>query len=221
MILVGDDPASAVYVANKERSAGEVGMASRTLRMPADSTRGTSPDRLGVNGQVVHRIPFKPTASGRVALPELRVQYFDPDTGKLMVVTHQAESRLALGFAWRSVIAVAMAGLLLLAGRALYRRAWRLARRRRIRQLALAQIACAPDVHAMRAALRLFADAEDWPHNLSLSGWARRWRDRYRSGEEFDRSMACLTRACYGRGAPDLDTLRTALLTCLSGTRGR
>ena len=35
-VLVGDDPASAVYVRNKGKAAGEAGIASRTLRFPAD-----------------------------------------------------------------------------------------------------------------------------------------------------------------------------------------
>tara|TARA_B100001750_G_scaffold239969_1_gene248889 strand:- start:36 stop:941 length:906 start_codon:yes stop_codon:yes gene_type:complete len=38
VILVGDDPASAVYVRNKERSAIEVGMRSKTFRLSSDST---------------------------------------------------------------------------------------------------------------------------------------------------------------------------------------
>ena len=38
VILVGDDPASAVYVRNKERSAIEVGMRIKTFRLSSDST---------------------------------------------------------------------------------------------------------------------------------------------------------------------------------------
>jgi len=37
-ILVGDDPASAIYVRNKRRACDEVGMVSDTLLLPADST---------------------------------------------------------------------------------------------------------------------------------------------------------------------------------------
>ncbi len=39
VVLVGDDPASAVYVRNKEKSARAVGMASTVERLPADATR--------------------------------------------------------------------------------------------------------------------------------------------------------------------------------------
>jgi methylenetetrahydrofolate dehydrogenase (NADP+)/methenyltetrahydrofolate cyclohydrolase len=36
-ILVGDDPASALYVRNKERACAQTGLASRVLRLPADT----------------------------------------------------------------------------------------------------------------------------------------------------------------------------------------
>lgn len=39
VILVGDDPASQIYVANKERACAEVGIYSEVLRMPADTTQ--------------------------------------------------------------------------------------------------------------------------------------------------------------------------------------
>lgn len=39
VILVGDDPASQVYVGNKEKACKELGILSRTLRMPKDTTQ--------------------------------------------------------------------------------------------------------------------------------------------------------------------------------------
>ena len=36
VILVGDDPASAMYVRNKVRACGEVGIKSEVVRLPAD-----------------------------------------------------------------------------------------------------------------------------------------------------------------------------------------
>jgi methylenetetrahydrofolate dehydrogenase (NADP+)/methenyltetrahydrofolate cyclohydrolase len=39
VVLVGEDPASQVYVRNKEKAAREVGMDSRVLRLPADTTQ--------------------------------------------------------------------------------------------------------------------------------------------------------------------------------------
>ncbi len=39
VVLVGDDPASAIYVRNKERAAQEVGFHSEVHRLPADTTQ--------------------------------------------------------------------------------------------------------------------------------------------------------------------------------------
>lgn len=41
VILVGDDPASQTYVSNKEKACERMGIQSRTLRMPADTTQET------------------------------------------------------------------------------------------------------------------------------------------------------------------------------------
>lgn len=38
VVLVGDDPASAVYVRNKARAAAKIGIADRTIRMESDTT---------------------------------------------------------------------------------------------------------------------------------------------------------------------------------------
>src|SRR5262245_65413600 len=38
VVLVGDDPASAVYVRNKEKAAEEVGMAGKVYRLPATAS---------------------------------------------------------------------------------------------------------------------------------------------------------------------------------------
>ena len=38
-VLVGDDPASAVYVRNKERACAEAGMFSKTFRLPKETTQ--------------------------------------------------------------------------------------------------------------------------------------------------------------------------------------
>ena len=47
-VLVGDDPASAVYVRNKERAAVEAGMRSEVRRLPADITRERLLDELAL-----------------------------------------------------------------------------------------------------------------------------------------------------------------------------
>lgn len=46
VILVGEDPASQTYVANKEKACDRLGIASKTLRMPADITQQQLEDAI-------------------------------------------------------------------------------------------------------------------------------------------------------------------------------
>jgi methylenetetrahydrofolate dehydrogenase (NADP+) / methenyltetrahydrofolate cyclohydrolase len=46
VILVGDDPASQVYVRNKERACAEVGIASETFRLPSSTPQGELEERI-------------------------------------------------------------------------------------------------------------------------------------------------------------------------------
>jgi methylenetetrahydrofolate dehydrogenase (NADP+)/methenyltetrahydrofolate cyclohydrolase len=41
VVLVGDDPASAVYVRNKDRAARQAGLEARTIRLPAETRQAT------------------------------------------------------------------------------------------------------------------------------------------------------------------------------------
>ncbi|GIP32275.1 bifunctional methylenetetrahydrofolate dehydrogenase/methenyltetrahydrofolate cyclohydrolase FolD [Paenibacillus sp. J2TS4] len=47
VVLVGDDPASAVYVRNKEKSCAEVGIHSEVYRLPASTSQGELMELIG------------------------------------------------------------------------------------------------------------------------------------------------------------------------------
>ena len=57
VVLVGDDPASAVYVRNKDRAAQAAGIAVQTIRLPADATQAVLMD-------VVQRLNANPAVDG-------------------------------------------------------------------------------------------------------------------------------------------------------------
>lgn len=55
VVLVGDDPASAVYVRTKDRAAREAGIEARTIRLPSDTTQAkllATIDRLNADPAV-------------------------------------------------------------------------------------------------------------------------------------------------------------------------
>jgi hypothetical protein len=68
---------------------------------PATSKRSMHPDSSGVRGRVNHTIPFKPLSNGLTNLPSLKIQYFDPTTGKLESVVQQTKRPISMGNATR------------------------------------------------------------------------------------------------------------------------
>lgn len=95
VILVGDDPASAVYVRSKGRACNEAGMHSLTIRMAADSTEQAVLAQVealnvdpGVHGILV-QMPLPPQIDSdkvmRRILPEKDVDGFHPvNVGKML-----------------------------------------------------------------------------------------------------------------------------------------
>ena len=59
VVLVGDDPASATYVGNKEKAAAEIGMAGEVIRMPADTSQASIID-------TVERLNGDPSIDGMI-----------------------------------------------------------------------------------------------------------------------------------------------------------
>ncbi len=77
VVLVGDDPASAVYVRAKDRAATAPGIAARTIRLPADDrrsgrccARSRAQRRSEVDGILV-QLPLPPQIRPRAAIDAL------------------------------------------------------------------------------------------------------------------------------------------------------
>jgi methylenetetrahydrofolate dehydrogenase (NADP+)/methenyltetrahydrofolate cyclohydrolase len=96
VVLVGDDPASAVYVASKERFAREVGMRGETLRLPADTAQAAllavvarlnaDPAVHGILVQMPLPPHLDPDAVIRAIDPRKDVDGFHPENvGKLLI----------------------------------------------------------------------------------------------------------------------------------------
>jgi len=96
VVLVGEDPASQVYVRNKGRAADELGMKSDTIRLPADTAEAdllALIDRLNadraVHGILVQLPLPKPIDSRKVLLrmdPDKDVDGFHPvNVGRLVI----------------------------------------------------------------------------------------------------------------------------------------
>lgn len=188
--------------------------------LPAESRRTATPDNKGVHGRTVHQIPVKPLANGWLALPQIRIQYFDPDSGRLVTVAHAPPAAFVLSTAWRFTLGALFVLLAFVIGARLLRYLRGRLHYRRKRREALECLADAQDTPGLRRALAMLADAEDWPGNQSISAWAVRWRRRFRTGPGFPALLARLSSACYSAVPdPDLTGLKHQLLQVLAAPR--
>lgn len=96
VLLVGDDPASAVYVRGKEKDCGECGIESRIQRLPAATTQAEMLERLAVLAAdtsvhgILVQLPLPAHIDERAVIgaipPEKDVDGFTPvNVGRMMV----------------------------------------------------------------------------------------------------------------------------------------
>ena len=94
VVLVGDDPASAVYVRNKDRAAAEAGLRARTIRLPASTGQGELLEVIaGLNADdavdgILVQLPLPPEREPRAVIeaidPAKDVDGFHPlNVGRL------------------------------------------------------------------------------------------------------------------------------------------
>ena len=165
---------------------------------PATSKRSVHPDNQGIHGRVDHLIPFKSLKNGFTNLPTLKIQYFDPATGRLESTTHETERPLSISTTARILVALILIIISLYLSLLLVRFIYKRFGYRKQYLNAIQKIRHAETFMDVRAGLRMVARAESWPENLSLSEWAERWRMKYQPSPQFDETIISLSRAYYG-----------------------
>lgn len=183
---------------------------------PATAARVPFVNRDGLHGEVSYHIPFKPIRSGRLNLPSLRIQYFDPENAKIMIAKYQPQPALVFSMTLRIIVG----GLLLLTlfwtGKYLYGKFCLLWQRHRLRQAAISGITQAQSVVELRMALNLLAKAKGWPINMTLRHFASHCRNKAKASNDLFDLLNQLSHACYSnKPILDLENFRMALLTQL------
>jgi len=166
---------------------------------PATSHRSMQPDNMGVHGRVNHTIPFKPLENGFTNLPGLKIQYFDPATGRLETLVHPAEKLFSAGVISRLLAVLLLAAIILTLLRVIYRQLHKRTRYRKLHQQAILHIRQANTSQEVVTGIRLAGVAEGWPVNISLTDWLARWKKKYQSNQELDQTIESLALLHYGR----------------------
>jgi len=179
-----------------------------------ESKRTMQPDKSGVHGQVTHHLPFKAKRSGIISLPELRLQTFDPNSGRLTIVTHPSQRFFVLSQNWRWLLGGIFVLFLFWIIKRVFQYLHFKMDRHKKRKFALKELKQSKDALTLRAAIKLLGEAEGLPYNLSLSEWADSYRDNFNT--EFEQTVTRVSRFCYSDSKEDdLGTIRSNLLIFL------
>lgn len=186
--------------------------------LPASSQRSIRPDEGGVNSRVEHRIPFKPLHNGYTGLPELRIQYFDTDSGKIVSAIHPAGKTLALGYIPRLIIILITAACLVLLTKYYYHRTTDHLRYRKLYHRAIENLESATNTDQIVEALRSLCRAEGWSENVSLSDWLRSWKQKFASGPELQETIDTVSVSRYGNqpaDQADIAEITASIVKCI------
>jgi hypothetical protein len=166
---------------------------------PATSSRSVKPDSNGVHGRVDHKIPFKSLQNGFADMPSLKIQYFDPATGRLETLLHNVKPAFSAGIIVRLLTALFITAFLLTLAMTLYRYLLGRIRYRKLHQQAILSIRQANTSADVVAGLRLAGEAEGWPVNLSLTDWLKLWKKKKQADPELEQTILSLASQHYGK----------------------
>lgn len=177
--------------------------------LPAKSRPDLQIDAGGALAQVIHEVPFKARRMGSIELPRLKVQYFDPDTGRIESVYHDTPPPIA----WSVPVIILCTVLVIILS--VWGSGWFFQhyRHHKQRQSALLGIREAQAASEILLGLRHYAVAEGWPFNLTVSEFGGFWQQRYCVSTKFSEQLQILSQQLYGGGVDlDLEKLKTGLL---------
>jgi hypothetical protein len=173
----------------------------------------------GLSSKVSYRFPFVTAKTGLVTFAEIRLQYFDPVSGRLHSQTFNPESLVSLPW-WLAALLfmlVALTALYIIRLIILFFvNKWRYLKTCRT---VLHTIDKSRDCNDYKTALQLFARAEGWQENLSLQQIKRCWARHIQKTGENLAVFDLLMRSLYRGEKIEIEMIRQQLLSLIYARR--
>jgi hypothetical protein len=173
----------------------------------------------GLSSKVSYRFPFVTAKTGLVTFAEIRLQYFDPVSGRLHSQTFNPESLVSLPW-WLAALLfmlVALTALYIIRLIILFFvNKWRYLKTCRT---VLHTIDKSCDCNDYKTALQLFARAEGWQENLSLQQIKRCWARHIQKTGENLAVFDLLMRSLYRGEKIEIEMIRQQLLSLIYARR--
>jgi len=159
-----------------------------------------------------YQVPFAPKIMGLISMPSVRLQYFDPSTGKIETQNYLLGKFVAVGqWVVYTGVAVVLLGVMVLS-RFFYRRLKRQLQVYQSYRTALRKLQQAETPGELKSALMDVAGAESWPTNLTLAVWLNYWITRYPRLSSVSDDILRLQERLYGQAEVTVDEIRYCLI---------
>ena len=136
-----------------------------------------------------HTIPFKALSSGFLKLPDLTIQYFDPNKGEIKDVIYESSRIFVLGLFWQIILGTFVLYLIYISFDFIYRNAIKFKVSSEKRTQALESLQEIKNTTQIKDSMKLIAEAECWPKNMTISQWGINWKKKYKVNDSFDDLM--------------------------------
>ena len=162
---------------------------------PVQKTLKRQIDANGIHQTVQYTIPFKALSNGKLSLPALSIQYFDPDDAKLKQASLAPPTFFALN-KWLQWL-IFLFGLSIIISVSVYFifRLKLFMRKYSGRRQAFKQLGQATSYAEIKTALSQLATLEGWNKNLSLTQFYQQWNHKYGDSASLKETLQAL-QAC-------------------------
>ena len=189
--------------------------------LPVTTTRSTIVKKSLHMSTASYSIPFKALQNGLLKLPEIRVQYFDPDNSQLETLVYQIDSVYSLSIFWRLVIAIMLFILSAWLFTKIYRKWQRIYYSSNNRKQAIKLLENIQDIEGIRSALRFLAASEFLAENITTTQLFNYWERKYQSPTNINTISGTLNNLFYNtKGSKhDINNLATDLINVIENRR--
>ena len=164
--------------------------------LPVNSKRYSNATESTLLSTATHSIPFKSLKSGFLTLPEVKIQYFDPEDGKLKTITHHSNNIFVLSVIWRGVFGIAIILILFYITKISFKK-WQRYKYSRCKRAQAIQKLQDNNIKGIRESIILLAEAEYWPKNITIRQWAKLWGNKYQVNKNFEEFITMLSDYFY------------------------
>ncbi len=146
--------------------------------LPETTLQSISKTFAGFENTAHYQLPIKALKSGKLSLPQLSIQYFDPQDNMLKKVNSQPPKHWALNRYLQLLLAMLVLMFILLALFKGYKKISAMVRKQKNIRQAKTKIKQAGNTTELRNALKHYAQVNGWQENSTLEQWLRNWQSQ-------------------------------------------